>query len=258
MQENIVDIDNTRIFYVESGKGYPLVLLHGWGCDSIIFKHIQTFFSEWFRVVAIDFPGFGKSDTPDEPWDIYKYANITKKTIQALKLEKPILLGHSFGGRVSLIIAPEIQSKKIILTGSAGIKPKRPLKYYIKVYSYKALKQLLNLPGLKAKREEILEKYRQKAGSQDYKNAKPIMKQILVKVVNEDLRHLMPKISSPTLLLWGENDTATPLADGKNMEKLIPGSGLVIIKNAGHYCFIEKQNEFLIIANNFLNDEKNI
>ena len=79
------------------------------------------------------------------------------------------------------------------------------------------------------------------------------MRGILSKVVNEDLQHVMPKIKASTLLIWGENDTATPLKDGQKMEKLIPDAGLVIFKNAGHYAFLDKSGEFGIIVDNFLN-----
>ncbi len=109
----------------------------------------------------------------------------------------------------------------------------------------------------KQKSNFILEKYRKKSGSNDYQNAKGIMRQILVKVVNEDLSRKMPKIKAPTLLIWGENDTITPVKYGEIMERLIPNAGLVILKNAGHYSFLDKRYEFNIILNNFLEKEKN-
>jgi pimeloyl-ACP methyl ester carboxylesterase len=142
------------------------------------------------------------------------------------------------------------------LLDSAGIKPGRSLEYYIKVYSFKAARKTLPLFVGKSKADEIIEGYRKTAGSTDYNNASGIMRQILVKSVNEDLKSVMPNIKAPTLLVWGENDTATPVGDAKIMEQLIPNAGLVVLKNAGHFAFVEKLQEFLIILNNFLQADK--
>ena len=103
----------------------------------------------------------------------------------------------------------------------------------------------------------MIQARRAKAGSSDYNQASPMMRRVLSKVVNEDLCHLMPKITAPTLLFWGENDTATPLADAKKMEKLIPDAGLVTVAGAGHFSFLENTPLFLRVAESFLQKEIN-
>jgi pimeloyl-ACP methyl ester carboxylesterase len=84
-----------------------------------------------------------------------------------------------------------------------------------------------------------LEKLKNSFGSDDYRNATPIMRETLVKLVNEDLKEYLPNIKAPTLLIWGELDTATPITDGEIMEKLIPDAGLVRVKDCTHYVFLE-------------------
>jgi pimeloyl-ACP methyl ester carboxylesterase len=142
--------------------------------------------------------------------------------------------------------------EKLILVDAAGIKPRRPMKYYVKVYSFKAYKRLLYLLMGKARAEEKLNQYRAKRGSADYANATPVMRAILSRVVNEDLKSCMPSIKAPTLLVWGENDTATPLSDAKYMEQHIPGAGLVSFPGCGHYSFLDNPYQFAAVLRSFL------
>ena len=137
---------------------------------------------------------------------------------------------------------------------AAGIKPRHSMKYYVKVYTYKAVKHLLPLMMGKAKGEEMLNRYRKKVGSSDYSNASEMMRRILSKVVNEDLKHVMPSIKASTLLVWGEKDT--PLSDAKKMEKLIPDAGLVEFPGVGHYSFLENPWQFDAVINSFLEKDK--
>lgn len=250
--EKHIKINALNIRYKKTGQGSPVVLLHGWGCDLHIFEKAQTVLSENFLVYAIDFPGFGESDDPNEVWGVEEYTRFVEDFFKAENINNPVLIGHSFGGRVSILFASRNQANKVVLVGSAGVKPRRKLSYYFKVYSYKSMKALIRLAYGQEKGAAVLEKYRSQKGSADYQNTSGVMRNVLVKVVNEDLKEVMPKIVAPTLLLWGENDDATPLSDAKIMEQLIPNAGLVVLKNAGHYCFLEKSNEFLIIVNNFL------
>lgn len=255
--EKTENIANQSLHYKVEGTGnQSIILLHGWGCDLSIFAHINEQLARDFTVYTLDLPGFGKSEEPKDVWGIEEYTAHLEAFIQEKNIKNPILLGHSFGGRMSILYASRNTVKKIILVGSAGIKPTRSLSYYGKVYSYKAVKNTLPYLVGKKKAEEVLESYRKTAGSSDYGSASPKMRMILSKVVNEDLQHVMPKIKAPTLLIWGENDTATPIADGRKMEKLIPDAGLVPFKNCGHYCFLEKKGEFGLIVDNFLEKDK--
>ena len=94
-----------------------------------------------------------------------------------------------------------------------------------------------------------------KFGSQDYKDSEGIMRQTMVKVINDDLSHLLPLIKAPSLLIWGENDQDTPVYMGQEMEKAIPDSGLVIIKGAGHYSYLDNYDQFRAVIKVFLKDD---
>lgn len=251
--EHSIEIEGIKTNYKKSGKGKTIILLHGWGCDLHIFDNLHNLLEQHFTVYSIDLPGFGKTDHPQIAWTIEDYAGFVGKFIELNDIDSPILLGHSFGGRISIILGARIQLNKIVLVGSAGIKPTRGIDYYLKVYTFKAGKHIIRLIN---RNDELLNKWRKTFGSSDYQNTSGIMQKVFVNVVNQDLKNFMHKINVPTLLIWGENDTATPIKDARIMEKLIPNSGLVILKNCGHYCFLEKSYEFNIIINNFLNKDQ--
>ncbi|PYZ96755.1 alpha/beta hydrolase [Alteribacter lacisalsi] len=252
-----INLAHGALHYTVSGEGAPVILLHGWGVDSKSFTPVHKFLERNFKVYAVDFPGFGQSDEPPEQWGVEDYTEVLAQFIDELEIENPILVGHSFGGRVSIVYASKYKkAKKLILAGSAGIKPKRKLNYYAKVYFYKACKNVLRLPGLNKYREDILAKIKGRTGSADYRQASGVMQQTMVKVVNEDLQHLMPDVKVPVLLIYGENDTATPVADGRRMEELMPDAGLVVLKNAGHYVFLDQMNQFNVIVDKFLEKDK--
>lgn len=253
----LIDICGLKINYEEYGKGKEVILLHGWGANIDSFAPVSRFLSNNFRVIAIDLPGFGKSEMTDKALNIADYANFVSEFIKKMSIQKPILIGHSNGGRIIIYLTAKklVAAHKIILIDSAGIKPKRKLKYYLKVYLFKTIKKFLQLPIFGKRSDELIERARSKFGSTDYKNASGVLRQTMVKLVNEDLRGLLPEIKASTLLIWGENDTATPVSDGKLMEKLIPDAGLVVLKNAGHFSYLDKQNEFNTIISSFLKED---
>ena len=246
---------SARLHYTDCGEGHPLLLLHGWGCNTTTFNAIRPFLEARFRVLTIDFAGFGQSDEPREVWGVEEYTRSVEALAKAEGIENPILIGHSFGGRVSIVYASRNKTQKVILVDAAGVKPRRSLSYYRKVYTFKLIKRILPLVVGRKRANEMIEARRSKAGSSDYNQATPMMRAILSKCVNEDLCHLMPKIEAPTLLFWGEKDTATPLADAKRMEKLIPDAGLVTVAGAGHFAFLENTPLFLRVAESFLQKE---
>ena len=112
-------------------------------------------------------------------------------------------------------MASHIPVDKLILIDAAGVKPRRSIRYYMRVYGFKAMKALCHIVMPKDKAEAAIERWRKRKASADYASASPRMRSILSRVVNEDLCHMMPQIKAPTLLVWGEDDTATPMADAK-------------------------------------------
>lgn len=245
-------IDDLDIFYKEAGEGKKVVLLHGWGGCADSFLPVFNYLSQRYKVYSIDFPGFGQSSMPDKPWGVDDYKNLLLKFFDALNIDKACIIGHSFGGRVTIMFASQHPERveKIVLVDSAGLIPKRTLKYYYKVYKFKLFKTIFTALTPGADKEEKLEKFYEKYGSKDYRESKNL-RQTFVKVVNQDLRGYLPKIKSPTLLIWGENDKDTPVEFGKIMEREIPDAGLIVFKGAGHFSYLDKLNDFNIIVSKF-------
>lgn len=253
--ENELKIDDITLHYTVSGdpNAPVIILLHGWGCQGSTLASIEKVAAEKCRVYALDFPGFGKSTEPPTVWGVDDYTRMLEKFVRAENISNPALLGHSFGGRVGIVYSSRNQVSKLILVDAAGIKPRRSLKYYYKVYTYKLGCRMMRIMLGKEKARQRIEAMRAARGSSDYNNATPMMRRILSRIVNEDLKHLMPQIKAPTLLIWGENDTATPLADAKTMERLIPDAGLVSFPGCGHYSFLDNPSQFSAVLRSFLN-----
>ncbi|MDE6190274.1 MAG: alpha/beta hydrolase [Muribaculum sp.] len=250
-----ITVNGATVHYtVSEGDGKPIVLMHGWGCNTTTLASIEKVAVDaGCKVYNIDFPGHGESPDPPAVWGVEEYTQVLEKIVDAEAISRPSLLGHSFGGRVGILYSSRHDDvDKLILVDAAGIKPRRSAKYYVKVYSFKAWKKWLYMLMGKEKAEKKLDAYRAKAGSSDYAGASPRMRAILSKVVNEDLKHRMPHIKASTLLIWGENDTATPLSDAKYMERNIPGAGLVSFPGCGHYSFLDNPYQFAAVLRSFL------
>jgi len=249
-----ITIDGLNIEYSDTGAGTPVLLLHGWGSSFDVYKGITATLSNRCRVVAVNFPGCGKSDTMKKPWNLEDYCSFVLKFMKAVNLENPILMGHSHGGRVTLKMTAEgmVNPPKIVLLDSAGLIPKKSLKQKMRAKSFKIIKRVLTLPVIKNHSEPLLEKARNHYGSADYNAAPEVLRKTLVSLVNTDLRDILHKISCPTLLIWGDNDTATPLSDAKIIESLIPDAGLCVLEGTGHYSFCEKPYQAHAILNSFI------
>ena len=247
-----------NINYIEKGEGDLVVLLHGWGSNITLFDSMINLLSLKYKVVAMDMPGFGESEEPKEPWDVDGYVDFVLEFLKKYDFKKVTLLGHSFGGRVIIKLCSRelpFEVEKVILVDSAGVKPEKTASQKFKQSVYKATKKIYSSDAFSKLFPDALENLRRRNGSADYNAASPIMRQTLVKVVNEDLCHLMPNVKCPTLLIWGKNDDATPLSDGEKMEKLMPEAALVAFDNAGHYSFLEQQGLFNRVLASFMNIE---
>lgn len=239
-----INVNGYEIAYQITGQGEDtVVILQGWGTELATYNSVAACISDRYRVVQFDFPGFGASDEPREPWAVEDYANFFLDLMAALGIEKATLLGHSYGGRVIIRLAAReslpFTIERIVLVDSAGILPKKTWKQKMKIRRYKLLKRIVSLKLVYAICPELIDEWRNSQGSADYRNASPMMRQCLVKAVNEDLTELLPRIRQDTLLIWGDLDTATPIADAKLMEEKIPGAGLAVIPGTGHFSFLE-------------------
>lgn len=237
-----IKIQDININYIQYGEGKDIVLLHGWGQNIAMMRPLGDNFSDRFRVTILDLPGFGESDEPKEPWNIEKYSIMLEKFIEKLGIKKPIIMGHSFGGRVAIRYSARNPIEKLILFGSPCIRIEEELPITVKI-----LKKLKTLPGLD-KFGEFMKNY---IGSRDYKAASPIMRETLVNVVNEDLSKFAREIEEPTLLIWGENDTEAPVNDAKELEKIMIDAGLIILPGT-HYAYLENLVQVVNILNSFI------
>lgn len=250
--EQTLDINGLKLNYDVSGAGKPLILMHGWGCDHSTVASVAATAALTNTVYNLDLPGFGKTPEPDTVWGVDDYARMVEQFVAALKLENPSLAGHSFGGRVAILYSSRNPVDKLILIDAAGVKPRRSLRFRLRQLQFKLMKRLVKLLFSAEKAEQIIEKMRKSRGSADYASASPRMRAIMSRTVNEDLCCYMPNIKAPTLLIWGENDTATPLADARKMERLIPEAGLVSFPGCGHYSFLDNPRQFAAVLNSFL------
>lgn len=252
MNKNINGINTA---YIEAGNGNDVILLHGWGQNKEMMQMIFDHLKDRFHVYALDFPGFGESDEPSVAWGVEDYELFLEDFIHENGIQKPILIGHSFGCRVAIRYAAKNQDnvKKMCLTGAAGIRPKHGLDWQIRTKAYKAGKWFLKVTG----QNEKLEQMQKNAGSEDYRNAKGIMKPTFVKVVNDDVSPILKDVKCSVLLVWGENDTAAPLWMGKQMEKEMADAGLAVFEGDDHWAYWHQAARFNAVLDIFLKgDEK--
>ena len=229
-------MEKDNIYYKVSGFGPPLILLHGWGSSGDTFDNLVEQLNEDYTCYQLDLPGFGKSPL-NRAFSLEDYVEILRSFCSELDINNPIILGHSFGGRIAIKYAASYDVSKLILVSTPGIKEKPKFKNIIRIRIYKIFKYF-NIKVI--------------MGSKDYRNAKGVLKETLVKIVNEDLNTQLQKIQVPTLIIFGEKDNIVPVRIAKKMHVVIPSSGLIIIPGCGHFPYIERYRYFLIVIKSFL------
>ena len=237
-----IKIGNISVNYIQYGEGEDVVLLHGWGQNIDMMMPLGKELKEK-RVTILDLPGFGRTSEPDSIWDVLEYTKFLHEFLTKLKIEKPVLIGHSFGGRITICYAALYPVEKIVLFGAPCVRMKKQLSM-----QEKTLKALKRIPGL----DRLGEFAKNYIGSTDYKNASPTMRQILVNVVNQDLSDYAKKIKVPALLIWGSNDTAAPVEEAKLLENLLEDGGLVVLDGYTHYAYLEALPRVVSILKHFL------
>ena len=245
----IVINDQLLHFYHGAGEGPDVLLfLHGWRSDStawfLLLKELQKISGS--EIIALDLPGFGRSEMPKKDFTLTDYCYTVEQFIEKQSLKNPVLVGHSFGGRIVIKLAAENSTHypRVILVDSAGIKPKPKKSLNILA---KAVKPFFTPSWMQPLRRKIYHHL----GAEDYV-ATPRLQATYMRVIQEDLTPLLKKIIADTLLIWGEKDNDTPLRDGQAMQQAIKRSELHIIKNAGHYPFREQPKEVAQHIQSFL------
>ena len=241
MVDMIKKVKDLNINYIQYGEGEDIILLHGWGQNIKMMDPVGQNLEDKFRITILDLPGFGSSETPKFAYTINDYTELLHDFLESLNIKKPTLIGHSFGGRIAINYSAIYPVNKLVLFGSPFIvREKKGLKVKI----LKSLKKIKILDG-------FAEKVKKHIGSEDYKAANGIMREILVQTVNTDLSESAKKINVPTLLIWGENDEAVPIDEAKLLENTISESALIVLPGT-HYCYLENLGRVISILEHFL------
>lgn len=227
-----------EIYYETYGNSNKTILiLPGWGNTRSTFINIINLLKDKYKIYIIDYPFFGNSPLPNKELTIYDYSELIYNFIIHNKINNPIIIAHSFGGRIASILSNKIKVNKLILIDVAGIK-RFNLKVFMKNKVYKLLKLLTYLlpKSIQLKvRNTLLLKF----SSTDYLNIPSIMKNTFKNIIKEDLRKYYKSIKTETLIIWGEKDLDTPLKDGIYLNKIIKNSGLIIYKNSNHFSYLD-------------------
>jgi pimeloyl-ACP methyl ester carboxylesterase len=244
------------------GNGKPLLFLHGWGSNSRVMLPLAHKLEDLRQCTLIDLPGFGETEAPLRSWSVDDYADMVETFIQKHFDSPADILAHSFGGRIALKLCSRPNGKqlvdKVIITGGAGMKPKRSFSYYLKNYTAKTLKAPFWLLPSHSRRIALAKlrttRLWKSLGSSGYSKLDGVMREIFVKTVTDYLEPCLPEIPHEVLLIWGDRDESTPLYQGRRMEKGITKAALVEIDNAGHYAFLDQPGRFSAIARAFFED----
>ncbi len=252
------------VYYYKTGEGPPLLVLHGWGSRASVMLPLAQELSGIRTCYIPDLPGFGDSPPPDRAWSVDDYADFTEAfSAEVIGKEQPVdLLAHSFGGRVTLKWCRRNDGRdrvrQVVITGGAGMKPRRTFSYYRRRFIAMALKAPFQLlPGsLKCKATEWLRstKIWKSLGSSEYQQLDGVMRETFVKTVSEHLESCLPEIQHEVLLLWGKEDPATPWYQAERMERGLKNGALVGIDGAGHYAFLDQPDRFVRIVRAFYQD----
>lgn len=234
---SFLTLDKVNIHYTDAGSGRVIVLLHGWGASKKSFAALQKFLATDYRTIALDLPGFGESTTPPVAWSLKDYANAVNTCITMLGVTDYVLAGHSFGGRIALLLAATKpgHSKGVILMAAAGIKHMPTPTQQVAGLLTRAGKRVFSFPLLKHMQKPARSLLYRALGKRDYYEAQGVMKETMRLVIEEDLRDCLSRITLPTLIIWGERDDYTPVEDAHTLHQGIKGSTLHIIPGASHY-----------------------
>lgn len=249
----------TEIHYELCGEGSRrVVLLHGWGASVQLMRPVADALEKDMRVLLVDFPPFGESGRPSGDWGVPEYAEALLTLLRQEDFLPCSVIAHSFGARVAIYLASNDHSlfDKLILTGAAGLRKPQTEEGKKRAAEFKRLKACCETARkLKVfgKLPDVVEdRLREKYGSADYNALDADMRRTFVKVISLDLSDRLKNIGQPTLLVWGDRDTETPLWMGQKMEKEIPDAGLVVFEGGTHFAYLEQAARFNIIASKFL------
>jgi pimeloyl-ACP methyl ester carboxylesterase len=256
------NICGTEVSYTLQGSGKgKLLLLHGWGCDGRLMQSVANAFADRFQILIPDFPGHGNSGKPPEPWGVQEYADCIRILLEETGFVPCCVIAHSFGCRIVSVLAathPQL-FVKIIFTGGAGIRKPLSDEAQKRTEHYKKLKGLYEsfgkIPLMHSAAEKMEDRLRKKYGSADYNALDEEMRKTFVKVISQDLTEYYPHFQASTLLIWGDQDTETPIWMGHEIEKRISDCALIRFEGGSHFAYLEQIQRFNAIAVQFLKED---
>lgn len=233
----------------------PVVILHGWGLSGKTFLSLAGILKkQGHRVYAPDLPGFGETKMPERPLLLMDYARFLDEYIRKNHIEHPILIGHSFGGRVSLKFN-ELYPKcvrALILSGTPGFTPIPKKKLLLFIFLAKIGKLLFSIPPLSLMQDAVRRWYYYVVGAKEFFRAEGTMRETFKQIVKEDFVSAMEAVDVPTILLWGEYDIIVPVAIAERMHRMIAGSELIVIPEADHGVPFKQPEIFASYIRRFL------
>lgn len=251
---SLIKVNDLVTRYKVMGKGTSLLFLHGWGGSSASFLPLQKMLARKYKVITLDLPGFGETDFPPKPWTLEDYKNFIRAFAEKLNLKAYCLAGHSFGGRIAILLASsgEANLKGLILIASAGIKHRKSAEENVAGLVAKIGRRVMSLPLINRLEAPARYMFYKLIRRQDYYLAQGVMKETMQNIIKKDLAPLLSQIALPTLILWGDADDTTPIEDAYTMERHIPHAKLVILKGASHYLPRKNARELARHINAFL------
>ncbi len=240
-------INGVNINYIQYGKGKDILLLHGWGQNIEMMKPIGDGLQDNFRITVLDLPGFGKSAEPNTPWTLEEYSGMIEELVKKLSLKDLTLVGHSFGGRIATIFAANNKIDKLVLLSAPMVKKQNENSFKNKTLKFMKKVPLLN------KTENF---FKNMIGSTDYKDASPIMRQVLVNTVSTDLIAYANRINCPVIFIGGDSDRMVPLWETEKIESAIKDCGMIIYENQSHYAYLQELGRTINIIRSFLTERK--
>lgn len=233
----------TKINYISKNNGQNAILfLHGWGGSTVSFIGLSNAIDDKItKHILVDFPPFGESEEPNCPWTVEDYSIMIKQILDQEKVKKVAIVAHSFGGRVAIYLANLYTYivEKMLITGGAGIKPKNTLKKFFRKIKYKIIK---------------LFKKNAQVGSSDYVKLSGVMKKTFSNIVGFDQTEMSKSVLCPVLLVYGQKDKETPLYMAKKLNRNIKNSELIVLKNCGHFAYLEQFSKFVNITKIFIKE----
>ena len=244
-----VVVQELLVNYIRVGKGKPVFILHGWGDSSAGWRAFVAELAKHYEVVVPDLPGFGGTEMPREAWSVTNYAVFVRDFLKKIAVRPYAVIGHSNGGAIAVrgIGQGLFQPEKLVLLASAGVRSPHMNQGYRVIAK---VGKVVASPLPMRVRNKLRASLYAKAGS-DLLVAEH-MQETFKRIVRDDVRTDAAYISTPTLLVYGDTDTQTPLVIGQELAAAIEGSTLQVLDGVGHFVHIDASGQVQKLVEDFL------